>query len=122
MDTRTETRQIRLARWRKIFEEKASSGLTAKEFCAINNISKDAYYYWLKLVRQEVLSQMKQPSLVELKQPATIDDLETNINRSQTEGFKPQLTITVKDLSIQINNNTPKELLTMVIEVVSNAK
>lgn len=32
MATRTETRQIRLAQWRKIFQQKAESGLTAKEF------------------------------------------------------------------------------------------
>jgi len=47
MATRTETRQIRLAQWCKIFQQKAESGLTAKEFCAINNISRDAEYpHW----------------------------------------------------------------------------
>ena len=30
MATRTETRQIRLAQWHKIFQQKAESGLTAK--------------------------------------------------------------------------------------------
>jgi len=70
MATRTETRQIRLAQWRKIFQQKAESGLTAKEFCAINNISRDAYYYWQNLVRQEALATAQQPALVELKPPA----------------------------------------------------
>ena len=46
MATRIETRQIRLAQWRKIIQQKAESGLSAKEFCAIINISKDAYNYW----------------------------------------------------------------------------
>ena len=60
MATRTETRQIRLAQWRKIFHQKAESDLTAKEFCAINNISKDAYYYWQNLVRREALATVQQ--------------------------------------------------------------
>lgn len=51
MTTRTETRRIRLAQWHKIFQQKAESGLTAKEFCAINNISRDAHFYWQNLVR-----------------------------------------------------------------------
>lgn len=122
MATRTETRQIRLAQWGKIFEEKAASGLTAKEFCAINNISRDAYYYWQNLARQEALSKAGQPALVELKPPAVVADVEMTTAGSGTEAFKPQITVTINNASINVDSNTPKELLAMVLEVLSDVK
>lgn len=120
MATRTETRQIRLAQWRKIFQQKSDSGLTAKEFCAINNISKDAYYYWQNLVRQETLSAMKQPTLVELKPPALTKTSVQSAVR-ETTNVSPGLSIAVNGATINVNADTPKELLAMVLEVVSNA-
>lgn len=120
MATRTETRQIRLAQWRKIFQQKAESGLTAKEFCAINNISKDAYYYWLNLVRQEALAKAQQPALVELKPPALRSASTLSYGSEQSMGSSC-LSIAVNGVTINVNSETPKELLTMVLGVVSNA-
>ena len=120
MATRTETRLIRLAQWRKIFQQKAESGLTAKEFCAINNISRDAYFYWQNLVRQEALATAQQPALVELKPPAL-----RNVTKQQSSNeqlyISSGLSITVNGATINVNSDTPKELLSMVLEVVSNA-
>lgn len=120
MATRTETRQIRLAQWRKIFQQKAESGLTAKEFCAINNISKDAYYYWQNLVRQEALATVQQPALVELKPPTLRNKPMQPSDREQST-VSSGLSITVNGATINVNSDTTKELLAMVLEVVSNA-
>lgn len=120
MATRTETRQIRLAQWRKIFQQKAKSGLTAKEFCAINNISKDAYYYWQNLVRQEALATVQQPALVELKPPMLRSTPIQAANRSQSAD-STSISIAINGATINVNSDTPKELLSMVLEVVTNA-
>lgn len=120
MATRTETRQIRLAQWRKIFQQKAESGLTAKEFCAINNISRDAYFYWQNLVRQEALASVQQPALVELKPLALMKD-STQPAAEEQSSASSALSIVIKGTTIYVNNATSKELLTMVLEVVSNA-
>ena len=122
MSTRAEIRQIRLAQWRKIFQEKANSGLTTKDFCAINNISKDAYYYWLKLAREEVLSEVKQPALVELKPPTTPNRTINNpTNATVPELADPHLVVAINGASIKVDSNTPKELFAMVLEVIKNA-
>lgn len=120
MATRTETRQIRLAQWRKTFQQKAESGLTAKEFCAINNISKDAYYYWQNLVRQEALATVQQPTLVELN-PPMLRSKPIHPNDHEQSSVSSGLSITVNGATINVNSDTPKELLSMVLEVVSNA-
>lgn len=122
MTTRTETRQFRLAQWRKVFEAKAASGLNAKDFCASNGISKDSYYYWQSLVRQEALSQIKQPTLVELKPPAKINNSESMIDKLSPADFKPQIIVTVNKATVQADVNTPKELLKMVLEALSDAE
>ena len=120
MTTRTETRQIRLAQWRKIFQQKEESGLTAKEFYTQNNISKDSYYYWLNLVRQEALAKVNQPALVELKTPILKRD-PVNLTHMDQPNNSNSLSIVINGATINVNSETSKELLSMVLEVVSNA-
>jgi len=38
MSTREETRQLRLASWQKIFADRATSELSAKDYCETNNL------------------------------------------------------------------------------------
>ena len=59
MNTRDEVRQMRIREWKKVFEDKAASGLSAKEYCQQNGIGKDQYFYWQKIVRESVLNEIK---------------------------------------------------------------
>ena len=45
MNIRTETRRIRLQEWRRIIEDKISSGLTIEEYCRTNNLNVHTYKY-----------------------------------------------------------------------------
>ena len=38
-------------KWRHLIADRETSGLTVKEWCVRNSISKDSYYYWFKKVR-----------------------------------------------------------------------
>ena len=44
--------QLKLEPWRKLIADCQSSGMTVKQWCAQNEISKDQYYYWLRKVRE----------------------------------------------------------------------
>lgn len=59
MNTRNEIRQMRICEWKKVFEDKAASGLSAKEYCQQNGIGKDQFFYWQKIVRESVLNEIK---------------------------------------------------------------
>lgn len=123
MSTRNEVRKIRLAEWKKIFKDRAESGLSISKYCETHNLSRDSYYYWQNLARTEALSQMKAPALVELKppvesKPSIIDPI---IKNNSADTFAAEATLTVNDVNISINSSTSKELLAMVLEVVSNA-
>lgn len=49
MNTRDEVRRMRIREWKKVFEDKAARGLSAKEYCQQNGIGKDQYFYWQKM-------------------------------------------------------------------------
>jgi len=53
MTTREATKEFRLAQWTQVIQHRADSGLSVKEFCKGNQISKDAYYYWQNQLRQK---------------------------------------------------------------------
>ena len=123
MSTRSEVRKIRLAEWEKIFKDRAESGLNITKYCEAHNLSRDSYYYWQNLARTEALSQMKAPALVELKPPV---DNKSNVitpivKNNPADTFTAEITLKVNDVNISINSSTSKELLAMVLEVVSNA-
>ena len=52
MDTKLITRQYRLKKWAQIIAERSASGLTIHAFCQEHDISRNAYFYWLKRIRQ----------------------------------------------------------------------
>ena len=123
MSTRSEVRKIRLAEWEKIFKDRAESGLNITKYCEAHNLSRDSYYYWQNLARTEALSQMKAPALVELKPP--VDNKSSIVNpvvkNTQADTFSAEAILTVNDVNISINSSVSKELLAMVLEVLSNA-
>ena len=123
MSTRSEVRKIRLAEWEKIFKDRVESGLNITKYCEAHNLSRDSYYYWQNLARTEALSQMKAPALVELKPP--VDNKSSIVNpvvkNTQADTFSAEAILTVNDVNISINSSVSKELLAMVLEVLSNA-
>ena len=48
--------QIKLERWREIAAKCQASGLSVKEWCLSNNVSKDQYFYWLRKIRERTVS------------------------------------------------------------------
>ena len=56
MDTRMLTNQVRMAKWSEIIKDRCESGLTIKEYCAERGISRDAYFYWLKKIRESAVA------------------------------------------------------------------
>ena len=51
--------QARLSEWRSNIQEQKKSGQTICQWCKEHNCGEGQYYYWLKLVRQQVLEQVE---------------------------------------------------------------
>ena len=48
--------QAKLAKWAALLQDQASSGLPVKEWCAQNDVTIHAYYYWKRLAKEAYIS------------------------------------------------------------------
>ena len=62
MDTKLATQQIRIQQWAAIIKDRISSGLKVDDYCRQHDISRDAYYYWLRKVKEAALTQSGYPN------------------------------------------------------------
>ena len=55
MNTKLATKEIRLNEWAGIIKSCRVSGLKVDDYCRQHDISRDAYYYWLRKVKEKAL-------------------------------------------------------------------
>lgn len=110
MDTKLVTANVRLSQWNAIIQDRIHSGMTVDEYCEVKDISRNRYYYWLRKVKQTAVETCPE-AFAELipKEP----DPEIKIGNA----FLPQMRIRTNALTIEVNSDTPRELLAMVLEV-----
>ena len=58
MDTQKVTAEYRLLHWMKVIQERQNSGQNIKEFCESTGISRHAYYYWQRKLRQAACAEL----------------------------------------------------------------
>ena len=111
MNTKLATRQIRLNEWAAIIKDCKASGQKVDIYCEQHGLSRDAYYYWLRKVKTTAL---RQAGFVELPLP--------EVKPVPGTDFTTQLVIKAAGNEICINNDTPAELITRVLDVIRHAQ
>lgn len=117
MDTRLVTQEIRLRQWAGIIQDRMNCGLTVDAYCKEKNISRHAYFYWLRKIREAAISPGR--AFVEIalpKEERKSSDTGCNISAPH---FSPELVIETGRMKIQVDSSTPRELLKMVLEVTA---
>lgn len=109
MDTKLATTQIRMTQWMSIIQDQKASGLKVDQYCVEHSLSRHAFYYWLRKIKQEAL---QQAGFVELPVQDSIQPL----------SFQTQMVIKTADLELGVNENTPSELLSRVLTVIRHAE
>lgn len=59
--------QTQIQKWTQIVQKRNQSGLRILDFCAQEGITKDAYYYWLRRVREAALESQTGIDVVDTK-------------------------------------------------------
>lgn len=60
-------RQLKLSQWLSIIQACQSSGQTVTSWCAEHDVKPHAYYYWLKIIREQSLESLShENSLIKL--------------------------------------------------------
>ena len=111
MNTKLATTKIRINEWAVIIKDCKTSGMKVDEYCQQHDISRDAYYYWLRKVKEAAL---QQAVFIELPIPQN--------QPIPTTDFAVQMFVKVAGAELGINNETPIELLTKILEVIRHAQ
>lgn len=123
--TSSVSRQYRLRQWAEMIRECKSRpvGMSVDEWCAAHSITKANYYYRMTEVRKACLESVSAKTVQQevvpvpaglLSQPENSAPVSKNGDRS--------LELTVNEISIKVTEDTSLDLLSKVLEVISNVK
>lgn len=117
---------LRLQNWAEMIREcnARPSGMKIEDWCKQYGITKHCYYYRFRRVRGQYLKSQKVAdsdfALIATGENPIAARLSAS-SSANTSAFTPKLTIQVNNALISIDENTPTDLLTKVMEVVKHA-
>ena len=118
MNTQLVTSNVRLMQWRGIIQERIQSGLTVDEYCERRNLSRNAYYYWLRRIKIATIENCSD-RFVELL-PQKSDPVQIPSNRD--EDFIPAAVIRLGNTTVSVKDGISRELLSLLVEVIGHAE
>ncbi len=132
MNTKIATKQFRLQYWAGIIKECKASGMKTKDWIIEHNISHDAYYYWLKEVKNAALTNAIETSvsdsqhetrLVEITSPINEISMIGSDDKTNTEvPVRPEsLVLHSGNISLDIPLSKASEVLPLLIRELRNA-
>lgn len=118
MDTRLVAREKQLENWAVLIHECKNSGMKTKDWLAQNNISKDQYYYWLRLVREKAYTEDKN-EVARVNQVVRIECEDVDVSQNISSDM---ITINHGLLNISIPVTTDVNTIRTIMEVAVRAK
>lgn len=115
-------RDVQMAVWKRRIQERQDSGMTIDQWCHKNKLSKNSYYYWLKVIRKEELKQCeKNTPAVENNQirefvgPLSIVPAATETPAQTDVVSVPAAVLRKGDFCIELYADTPQPLIETLI-------
>ena len=110
MDTRKATKEYRLSKWAQIVQSRIDSGQNVEEFCQAAGITKNAYFYWQRKLREAACTE-----LVKAEDPKNIVPSRwMQLTSEQAQCINESLDIEINGCHIVVTNGTDTELLKKV--------
>ena len=103
-------RACALKKWAGIIEDCRSSGLTQSAYLAKHNISSSSYYYWLRMLRLEMLETSEVEAPVE-SVPAAASPQFAEVSLNEPANSNHTLVLRYKGCELEVNEATPETLL-----------
>ena len=123
MDTSLAVKNLRRQSWSLMLQNQAESGLTIREWCRQNGISLKCFYYRRRQGQAMLLGSVQPSAFAELVMPeAENAEPEEHVQTAPVRsGFMPQLTISIGDIVIGVDRDTPEDLVGQVLRTIRNA-
>jgi putative transposase len=112
MDTREVAAEYRLAKWAQTIQARVQSGRSIKEFCASTGISRNAYFYWQRKLRETVCSEIHETTTEEKNR--LIPNGWTQLESVKADRAEASVSIDVSGCRITVTAETDVELLAKV--------
>ncbi len=127
MNIRKAKRDCNIQRWKSIIEDRNASSLTVKEYCQRNGLSRDAYFYWLRIIRQELLKAAESTELqctnssrfVELTESR--ESLQAPSSPNDPSDAASEIILSLNGVTMRVSESTSPALLARTLEVIRNA-
>lgn len=105
MDTKIVTAKYRASQWMDIIKDRQNSGLNIKSYCQERGISRHAYYYWQRKLREVACTEL-------IKQEELADNVPSGWAQLTPDTRScSSLIIEVSGCHIDVEHNTDLELL-----------
>lgn len=116
MNTNLVAKQYQLNEWAQMVKSQKDSGLSVGDWCAGNNVTRAAFYYRLRKVREACIESLETipSSIVPISK--IIEEVD-HISKNEEP-----LSIIYKDLELRIIDGTPLTLLESVLKVLRHAQ
>ena len=114
-DIQTVIQNVRLQQWTAIIQDRQASDLKVDDYCSENNISRSAYYYWLRKVKTAVVENSGN----------FFAEVNPSFQKMMPEHLESEcspVSICLGDAVIHVNEAASSRLLHMVIEAVRNVE
>ncbi len=121
----TEKHKVQLQHWKSLIQDQMNSKLKIIEWCKQNNVSKDAYSYWVKQVRMEALaeanSKFNRSVISESNSFVEIHPITSSIVESAPITPRPSAAIRRNGLEIELFDNASSTFIRQLMEAVRYA-
>ena len=116
------THQVKLDHWTALLKEQKSSGLSIKEWCSQNDISRDQFFYWKRKLKESVL-ESNLPDIVPIALPVDPTGCTTCTTHLTPEVPNTDFLarITIQGVSIELGSGASEQLISGIIKAVRNA-
>lgn len=119
MDTRLVARQNQLETWAAIVNNCRTSGMKTKDWLAANNISRDQYYYWFRLLRDKAAQELNDNK--EKQAPTQIVKIECD-ETPVASIASDIIEVTIGRMNIKIPTHVNTSTIQTILEVAIHAK
>ena len=106
---------FRKEQWKKLIFECQSSGMQVKDWCALHNVTKQTYYYWLRKIREEACENL--PVVREESKPVAFKKLEVT---PPVSNLAAAVIIHLPSATVEVREGTSKQTIEVVLLALQN--
>ena len=131
MSTKSMLRQAKLNEWAVRFSDQKASGLTVKEWCSQNNLSRDKFFYWKRLLKENAIEQAL-PEIVPLAMPLVPEPVNSTLSDTTDDACESCASCTscasnscarllINGICIELDSSAPEAFIRKLIKAVRHA-